>query len=213
MRPWFWEEFKKTFAHYGIVDEKFVASLFDPLASAYAEGWRRYHGIPHIVENDSLIMRFAAEAQDFRKVKIANFYHDAVYVVGAEDNERKSAEWAVKDLTACGAFSPQFIDGIYARIVATRHAGNLVVHDEQLIADVYLAGLGQPWETYLHNGRLVRQEYSAFSDEERKRGRAAWLKSMLERKYIYYLRPFRECFEKQAQANLSRDLQELEKVS
>lgn len=74
--------------------------LTDPvvarLRAAYNEGPRRYHNWKHAVHTLNAIFPLQYSDDQRRDLAIAALFHDAVYVPGSKDNERRSAEMARK---------------------------------------------------------------------------------------------------------------------
>lgn len=77
--------------------------------------------------------------------------------------------------------------------------------DEGLIRDLDLEGLGAPWEVYLHNSFLIRQEYPNISMDEFCKGRKKFIEHILSFEKIYST-PYFEHLEEKARANLEREL-------
>src|SRR5688500_725542 len=67
-------------------------AVVDELLIRYAEPHRHYHTLEHVVACLKWLDRFREVAEHPEEVELALWYHDAIYVPGAGDNESRSAE-------------------------------------------------------------------------------------------------------------------------
>jgi len=183
-------------------------ALFDRLAAAYAEPARAYHTATHI--NDCLgeLDRAAELAARPGEVEAAIWFHDAVYVPGASDNETLSAELAVAGLTAAGA-SPDLALRVGELILATRHTDVPSGPDARLVCDIDLAILGRDVATFDAYERQIRQEYAWLPAAQYRKARTRVLQDFLDRGSIYHTGDFVRRYEVQARQNLTRVLTQL----
>ncbi len=77
------------------------------LLASWAEPQRRYHMSPHLQDVLDRIDELADHAADLDAVRLAAWYHDAVYA-GRPDNEDNSARRADSELSALG-LSPELV--------------------------------------------------------------------------------------------------------
>ena len=84
-----------------------AAAMFDDLMHRYAEAHRHYHDTRHLAEVMSVIDRFEPHAEDIEAVRLAAWFHDAVYDPTRADNEERSAALAQSELGAIGLPGPQ----------------------------------------------------------------------------------------------------------
>ncbi len=75
--------------------------LWDKLERLYSERGRYYHNLKHIAKTLALLDRFSGGSAS-ALLRLAAFYHDAIYDVKATDNEERSAVMAKEDLLALG---------------------------------------------------------------------------------------------------------------
>ena len=70
----------------------------------YAEPHRRYHGTEHLASVLAHIDEFATDAHDLFLVRLAAFYHDAIYDIPFREltNEEASARLSVRELSRTG---------------------------------------------------------------------------------------------------------------
>jgi predicted metal-dependent HD superfamily phosphohydrolase len=178
-------------------------SIFAHLAAAYAEPGRAYHTAEHIRD---CLTQFDLVRQNARRpdeVEAALWFHDAVYVPGASDNEDRSARLAEAALTACGVSSD--VAGRIAELVlATRH---LAIPDDpaaQLICDIDLSIFGRETAAFDRFERQIRQEYDWVPEPVYRSSRSEILAGFLRRRSIYQTAYFQQQYEASARANLER---------
>ena len=180
-------------------------AAFDALVAAYGEPSRAYHTADHI--NDCLREldhhRTLAARPD--EVEAAIWFHDAVYVPGASDNEARSAKLAIAELTSAGAAS-DLAHRIGALILATRHSEVPSGPDAQLLCDIDLAILGRDLPAFDAYQRQIRQEYAWVPAAFYRKGRAKVLQDFLSRQSIYQTPAFNTRYEAVARQNLTRAL-------
>ena len=184
------------------------ASIFARLTAAYAEPGRAYHTAVHI--RDCLaeldLTRDLAQYPD--EVEAALWFHDAVYLPGALDNEDQSAELA-RTALSMGAVPREVTDRTAALVLATTHAGVSSSPDEQLICDIDLSILGREPGIFDTFEQQIRREYAWVPEPTYRRERSAVLSGFLRRRSIYQTDQFRHRYEAVATANLKRLLDQL----
>ncbi|HEX2251313.1 MAG TPA: hypothetical protein VHH32_13280 [Gemmatimonadales bacterium] len=141
-------------------------------------------------------------------VETAIWFHDAVYVPGAADNEERSAYLAETALRK-GAVSPDIVRHVGQLIRATTHQQAPEESDARLLCDIDLSILGREDAVYDEFELRIRREYAAVPEAVYRRGRSALLESFLARPAIYATERFRSRYEKQARINLGRALSRL----
>ena len=129
------------------------------LIAAYREPQRHYHSLQHLEECLAHFEVTAALAQHPGEVEIALWFHDAIYEVQGKHNERLSADWAAKALTASGAVESA-ISRVDELIMATCHKASPTLPDQRLLVDIDLAILGAAPERFSEYDKQVKQEYS-----------------------------------------------------
>jgi predicted metal-dependent HD superfamily phosphohydrolase len=167
------------------------------LARRYAEAHRAYHTIEHIAH--CLDEADAVGAPDV--VRLALWYHDAVYDTKRSDNEERSAE-LVRALPLPAAIRERAA----ALVLATKHAGIPEDPEAALTVDIDLAILGRPPADFDRYERQIRTEYAWVPGMFFRSKRAEILASFLARPSIYGTPRFRDRYEAAARANLERSL-------
>jgi predicted metal-dependent HD superfamily phosphohydrolase len=182
--------------------------VFDDLLRAYREPHRRYHGVDHL--RDCLEQLDAAsaagEARDLAETAL--WFHDAVYVPGAADNEARSAEWASRALAVAG--SPEAWAQQVARLIRlTDHARPADDPVGALVCDVDLSILGRPPAEFAEYERRIRAEYESIPEPLYRMARASVLAGLLAREPLYRTDHFRARYEGAARRNLTRSVEGL----
>ncbi len=182
--------------------------VFEDLLRAYREPHRRYHGLDHL--RDCLEQLDTAPATGAARdlAEIALWFHDAVYVPGATDNEARSAAWAARALTQAGA--PEARAREAARLIhLTDHARPAEDPVGALVCDVDLSVLGRAPPEFAEYERRIRAEYHEVAEPLYRMGRASILARFLAREPLYRSDHFRARYEGAARRNLRRSLERL----
>ncbi len=182
-------------------------SIFSHLAAAYAEPGRFYHTAEHI--RDCLIqLDMSSEiARRPNEVEAAIWFHDAVYLPGASDNEDRSARLAQTALLACAV--PLEVSRRVAELVlVTRHLTLPREPDGLLLCDIDLSILGREPAIFDEFERRIRREYAWVPEPTYRSSRSEVLAGFLRRRSIYQTEQFRNRYEVSARANLERILRD-----
>jgi predicted metal-dependent HD superfamily phosphohydrolase len=179
--------------------------LLEALLARYAEPHRAYHTRQHLRECFEQLEPAAGLAHALADVQLALWFHDAIYDTRAQDNEERSAQWAVDALSGAGA-DPSIGPRVRALVLATRHAAVPEGPDAQLLVDVDLSILGAPRERFDEYERQVRVEYAWVPEPAFRSARAGVLRGFLARPHIFSTPWFADRREASARANLERSL-------
>jgi predicted metal-dependent HD superfamily phosphohydrolase len=176
------------------------------LVALYAEPARRYHDLRHLVEVLNAVNQLASYAQDPDVVRLAAWFHDAVYDPHRSDNEEASARLAEELLPAAGVAEPRI--GQVARLVrlTTRHDPGKDDADGAVICDADLAILASGPERYGEYVAGVRAEYAHVDDAAFRRGRTAVLEDLLGRPALFHTPHGRDTWETRARHNMTAEL-------
>lgn len=185
-----------------------AAPVFDELTAAYQEPVRAYHTTTHILHCLSEFDRSRSLAVRPDEVEAALWFHDAVYVPGAPDNEHRSALLAESALSRAGA-SPTAARQIGKLVLVTQHLSVPSDPDAQLICDIDLAILGQDARAYDQFEQQIRREYAWVPEPTYRRARSEILDGFLRRRSIYQTEDFRRRYEQRARSNLESRLAQL----
>lgn len=183
---------------------------FTALQSAYREHHRAYHTLQHLHEclNHLGWVRTEKDYADLELVEAALWYHDAVYLPKARDNEAKSAQWAYTFFDKSG-LSYLKCQHIYDLVMATCHDAKPVERTQQIVVDIDLAILGATPERFAQYERQVRKEYWFVPWSRYRDKRGAVLQNFFSMSSIYSTDLFRSRFERQARVNLKKAIARL----
>jgi predicted metal-dependent HD superfamily phosphohydrolase len=175
------------------------------LIAAWSEPHRRYHGLAHLAAVLGLVAQLDAAAADPAAVRLAAWYHDAVYEPTSQDNETVSALRARAGLR--GLVPDERIKEVERLVLLT--AG----HDPEpgdangaVLCDADLAVLAGPPDAYAAYASAVREEYGHLTDEAFTAGRIAVLEQLLALPALYRLPAVADEWTPRARANLGAEL-------
>ncbi|WP_322026165.1 hypothetical protein [Burkholderia sp. BCC1977] len=169
------------------------------LAQCYTEPARHYHTLVHVRRclRHLDLARHAIPEPD--AVELALWFHDVIFVPGAQDNEQRSADWfrhqAAGRIRAC--------DRICAMILATTHSGTAAELDTRFACDIDLAALGAPRRRFREDGRRLRAERPELDDRAYDFHERTILRGLFVRPRIYQTDFFYTRCEMRARKNLS----------
>lgn len=185
-----------------------VGAVGTALLERWSEPHRRYHDITHLHGILMAVDMLVPFADDADAVRLAAWYHDAVYA-GQPDDEENSALLAEAELAALGldqAFVAEV--GRLVRVTIT-HSPEPDDRNGQALSDADLAVLAVSPEDYKHNTARVRAEYGHVSDADFGAWRARFIESMLAAPALYRTPEGRRLWEDAARANLVAELDAL----
>lgn len=181
-------------------------SLGQELIRRYTDVRRVYHGPEHLLAVLTHIDELADEAGDPLIVRLAAWFHDAVYDVRRDDNEERSAELARTVLPAYD-FVPAVVEEITRLVLLTRdHAVAEGDADGAVLCDADLAILASTPAEYDDYVGQVRAEYRHVAEPTFRAARAAILQALLDRPTIFATNIGQKHWESAARANLTREL-------
>jgi predicted metal-dependent HD superfamily phosphohydrolase len=168
------------------------------LVTRWEEPHRRYHDIAHLRRMLGVLGPDAPVA-----VRLAAWYHDAVYDPRAADNEQRSADLAAEQLPALGIDPAEVV----RLVLLTRdHAVEPGDTHGALLCDADLSILATAPDEYAAYTRAVRAEYAFVPDHAFRAGRAAVLRGLLALPALFHSHPE---WEAPARANLTAELSAL----
>jgi predicted metal-dependent HD superfamily phosphohydrolase len=183
------------------------------LVRCYADPSRKYHNLDHLQTVLETVRALRDEAAEPRLVMLAAWYHDAVYDVGRDDNEERSAALATRTLSAAGLSSSDVAE--VARLVrlTTSHDPARGDANGAVLCDADLVVLARPEREYAAYVAAVRAEYAQVGDQDFRSGRAAVLAGLLRLPTLYRTTHGSATWEEAARRNLSRELDGLRVAS
>ncbi len=176
--------------------------VYDDLARRYREPGRHYHGLTHVNHCLREFDRVAELIEIPDATELALWFHDAVYVPGAKDNEQRSAdlfnEFGGTDL------SPILIEKVSGLILVTTHKQPPVKDDESYVVDIDLSSFGEHWPDFVRDTLNVRMEQAHIPDTIYYANHAKFLKMLLDRPRIFHTDFFYQCYEESARQNIEQ---------
>ncbi|WP_309081240.1 DUF4031 domain-containing protein [Zhihengliuella sp.] len=182
----------------------------DELLRRWSEPHRHYHGRSHLLAVLTALDTLAAadgttDRTFLLHVRLAAWFHDAVYDGVPGQDEEASAALAVSRLPG---LSPAVDAAEVARLVRTtaRHAPAADDAAGRLLCDADLEVLARPWAEYQRYTAQVRRDYAHVADPDFAVGRAAVLRGLLGRDPLFGTAAGRRLWESAARTNLLREL-------
>ncbi len=181
----------------------------DNLIKRWSEPQRRYHTVEHLTAVLDRIDVLAEYADDPDAVRLAAWFHDAVYLPERSTNEERSARLAERALPEAGV--PQATTDEVARLVRLT-----VTHDPApddgngaVLCDADLAILAADTEAYDRYARAVREEYAFVPDDAFRAGRSDVLRQLLTLPRLFRTPYGERTWEVPARRNLEAELARL----
>jgi len=176
----------------------------DDVVARHTGSGRHYHTVQHLAE---MLGAWAGVPwEDPVASWVALMLHDAVYVVGAKDNERRSAD-LVEDWVARFALEPVDVARVRRSILETARHGDHgpLDHDTACFVDCDMAILAAPPSRFAEYEEQVRQEWlPVVGAEAYEVGRRAFFTGLQGRR-IFQSEPFAH-LERRAQGNITAAL-------
>ncbi|MDX2678810.1 HD domain-containing protein [Streptomyces sp. NY05-11A] len=152
----------------------------DDLLARWQEPQRRYHTLTHLTAVLDHVDELQAHADDPDVVRLAAWFHDAVYLPDRSENEERSARLAERALPEAGVSRERTAE--VARLVrlTVTHDPADDDRDGQVLCDADLAILAAPPSVYAAYTAAVREEYHFVPSDAFRTGRAAILRQLLD---------------------------------
>lgn len=181
----------------------------DDLLRRWQEPQRRYHTLSHLVAVLDHIDVLEEYADDPNLVRLAAWFHDAVYLPERSTNEERSARLAERALPEAGVSEARTAE--VARLVrlTVTHDPAEDDRDGQVLCDADLAILASPPSAYAAYTAAVREEYHFVPSDAFRTGRAAILRQLLDLPRLFRTPYGQEKWEATARYNLTSELEML----
>lgn len=182
-----------------------VTNVGETLLFDWTRPHRYHHNIRHLREVLTHIDELAPHATDPDLVRLAGWYHDAVYDC-RHDDEESSALRAERELRAL-KLKPEAVSEVarLVRLTAT-HSPTDGDRNGETLCDADLAILGAHPLRYAAYAEAVRAEYARVSDDDFRRGRAKMLRALLGAPTLFHTPPGHQRWEAAARVNLTQEL-------
>ncbi|MEU5363259.1 hypothetical protein ABZ354_07135 [Streptomyces sp. NPDC005925] len=179
----------------------------DNLLERWREPQRRYHTLTHLTAVLDHVDVLEPYADDPDLVRLAAWFHDAVYRPERSENEERSARLAERALPEAGVSAAKTAE--VARLVrlTTGHDPADDDRDGQVLCDADLAILAAPPSAYAAYTAAVREEYHFVPNDAFRAGRSAILRQLLALPRLFHTPYGRERWEVTARHNLTAELE------
>jgi predicted metal-dependent HD superfamily phosphohydrolase len=178
------------------------------LLRRWSQPQRQYHNEHHLRAVLDIVDRFADHAGAPDQVRLAAWYHDAVYDPQRTDNEQQSAALARHQLRHLGVPADSIREVVRLIEMTADHVTEPGDRDGALLCAADLAILAAPPAAYEAYRAQIRAEYAFLPADGFARGRAGVLSGLLARDQLYQLPPA-AAWEPLARANLQAELRDL----
>lgn len=187
----------------------------EQLLDRWREPHRHYHTVAHLTAVLDVVDEHADLAGQVDLVRLAAWFHDAVYDPRASGyaNEHDSAALADEVLIGLGV-PVSSVAEVHRLVLLT--AGHTVApgdRDGALLCDADLAVLAAPAATYERYAAAIRREYAHVPEPAFRAGRAAVLTGLLALPALFRLPPLASRWEQPARDNVRRELAALSEES
>ncbi|QKW08301.1 hypothetical protein HUT18_19920 [Streptomyces sp. NA04227] len=178
----------------------------EDLLARWAEPQRRYHTTDHLVAVLAHIDVLAPFAENAELVRLAAWFHDAVYHPDRAHNEDRSARLAERALPEAGLSTPDTAE--VARLVrlTVGHDPEPGDRNGEVLCDADLAILASSPEAYAVYAAAVREEYAFVPEDAFRDGRAAILDQLLTLPRLFRTEYGAAHWEEAARRNLRGEL-------
>ncbi|MBD0424917.1 hypothetical protein H0H10_38080 [Streptomyces sp. TRM S81-3] len=179
------------------------------LLARWQEPQRHYHTLAHLTAVLDRVDALAEYADDPDAVRLAAWFHDAVYQPDRSENEERSARLAERALPEAGVSGARTAE--VARLVRLTAGHDPADGDRngQVLCDADLAVLASPPSAYAAYTAAVREEYHFVPNDAFREGRAAVLRQLLGLPSLFRTPYGREHWEATARYNVTAELEML----
>jgi predicted metal-dependent HD superfamily phosphohydrolase len=184
-----------------------AAKCYTRLKHCYSDPSRHYHTLTHIERMLETQEEYFPNAS--LPVRLAIWFHDVVYRAGNPENESQSAHYAyveVKNLFSV----PMAVQTASLVLVTKEHYPK--TEDEQQLCDLDLISFASDTKTQESIRLHIRAEFGYLSESNWCYGRAAFLRSMLDRDRIFYTPVIYRKYEMVARSNIKAELHTLREM-
>jgi len=176
------------------------------LVERWSEPHRRYHTTSHLLDVLTALDQLCAPVVPGRTVRLAAWYHDAVYAGVAGTDEESSAALAEQTLPSAGVSSAAVAEVVRLVLLTRSHSPDSGDAAGALLCDADLAVLGRDPDGYARYQQQVRTEYAHVSERDWRTGRSAVLRQLLAQEPLFRTPVGAQRWEARARTNLENEL-------
>ncbi|MFD7298652.1 hypothetical protein ACFV9W_35685 [Streptomyces sp. NPDC059897] len=178
----------------------------DNLLARWSEPQRKYHTVDHLTAVLDHIDTLEEHAERPELVRLAAWFHDAVYRPDRSENEERSAALAERALAEAGLSPTDVAEVVRLVLLTVTHDPVEDDADGEALCDADLAILAAPAPAYAAYTKAVREEYAFVPDEAFREGRAGVLRQLLGLPRLFRTPYGRSHWESAARENLTAEL-------
>jgi predicted metal-dependent HD superfamily phosphohydrolase len=180
----------------------------EDLIARWSEPQRHYHGVDHLEAVLGRVDELAPHSNgaDADTVRLAAWFHDAVYRPDRSENEERSASLAKRALLEAGVGTGRTDEVVRLVRLTVTHDPEPGDADGELLCDADLAVLAGTPAEYAAYAAAVRREYAFVPEERFRAGRAGVLRQLLGLPELFRTSYARERWEDAARRNLTTEL-------
>ena len=190
------------------IENLLISKLWSEIESSYSQPDRHYHNLRHLDSLISELLTIRTTIADWQTIVFSIAYHDIVYNILKQNNEEKSADFAVKRLQLLQMPRSKII-ACKHQILATKNHDISFDNDTNYFIDADLAILGADSETYEIYTQKIRKEYKFYPDFIYNPGRKKVLSHFIQMGQIYKTQYFSSKYEQQARKNIEEEFRKL----
>ncbi len=181
----------------------------EDLLTRWAEPQRRYHTTDHLLavldRVDELLPH--VQAPDPAAIRLAAWFHDAVYLPDRSTNEERSARLAERALPEAGVPEPRVAETARLVLVTRDHDPAEGDTNGEVLCDADLAVLAGSPAAYGAYAAAVREEYGFVPDDAFREGRANVLRHLLGLSRLFRTPEAHDRWEAAARRNMATELE------
>ncbi|MFF5312718.1 HD domain-containing protein [Streptomyces massasporeus] len=185
------------------------APYADALLTRWQEPQRRYHTVEHLTAVLDRVDELERYARDPDVVRLAAWFHDAVYLPDRSENEERSARLAERALAEAGVPDAKTAEVAHLVRLTVTHDPADDDPDGQVLCDADLAILASPPSAYAAYTTAVREEYHFVPSDAFREGRTAILRQLLDLPRLFRTPHGAAEWEATARYNLTAELEML----
>lgn len=211
----------KLLFHSLSLDLVIISKWFSIIRDLYMQSWRKYHTLTHIYHFITLAVNYISDKKIKDKINplLAIWFHDVIYTPTRLDNEERSVELfkqfyedIKRQLVLSNTLCLIDVDKVSFYIMCTKNHFKEIEYEDNdlnylLDFDLYTLGLDD-FEKYYEINKKVEYEYRHhLTDDEWRLGRVKFLKTVLEKKFIYRSKETREKLEDNCRINITKEIE------
>jgi len=199
----------KEFISSDNLDETFFTNYYyKTIKFHYDNPNRFYHTFKHIRSLLFSLDDFHLTEIEKIKIELAIWFHDLIYNAKSKTNEIDSVDEFISFGLQTG-LSINFIEEICDIILVTQHNNTAHNRLQKIMCDIDLKEFA--YDNYIENSNNVKKEFGHLTDDEWKKGRSNFLKTFINKEFIYYTDKYKDALEDTAKINLQKELDYINK--